>query len=310
MIIVSVMGGLGNQMQQYALYTKLKTLGKDVKLDVSWFEDKKAQESVLAPRSLELKNFVDLPMETCTKEEKLRLVGTGSFLDKVKKKLGKSHLFQESKMYHEEIFSMDEMYLSGYFACNKYYWDIMPDLRKTFVFPESRDPEIRKRNAEIKALMQDPSTFSVSIHLRRGDYLDTANAAILGGICTKEYYDAACKAAEEEAAKEGKTPVFFVFSDDMDFARSCTFGTKNEKVIFCDFNHGADNMLDMELQSFCRGNITANSTFSFWGSRLNPRDNALRIRPFRHRNNQIPEADKMHDYWQGYVLIDRDGSIR
>ncbi|MEE8816817.1 MAG: alpha-1,2-fucosyltransferase [Lachnospiraceae bacterium] len=310
MIVVSVMGGLGNQMQQYALYRKLKDLGKDAKLDTSWFLDEKAQEKVLAPRSLGLSRFVGLPMDVATKKERDALAGTGSFLDKVKKKLGKSRVFTESKMYHGEIFSMDNVYLSGYFACNKYYWDIMGELRKDFVFPESADPAVRKKNEEVRQRMQDPDVFSVSVHLRRGDYLDSANAAILGGICTRQYYDAACRYAEDRAEEEGKTPLFFVFSDDMDYARSCTFGTKGEEVLFCDFNQGDDNMLDMQLQSFCRANITANSTFSFWGSRLNPRDNALRIRPFRHRNNQVPEPSVLHDLWPGYVLIDRDGSIR
>lgn len=44
MIIVEVMGGLGNQMQQYALYRKLESLGKDARLDVSWFLDKRAAD--------------------------------------------------------------------------------------------------------------------------------------------------------------------------------------------------------------------------------------------------------------------------
>ncbi|HCW24394.1 MAG TPA: alpha-1,2-fucosyltransferase, partial [Lachnospiraceae bacterium] len=78
MIVVSVMGGLGNQMQQYALYRKLKDLGKDAKLDTSWFLDEKAQEKVLAPRSLELSRFVGLPMDVATKQERDALAGTGS----------------------------------------------------------------------------------------------------------------------------------------------------------------------------------------------------------------------------------------
>ena len=53
MIIVEVMGGLGNQMQQYALYRKLESLGKDARLDVSWFLDKELQTKVLASRKLE-----------------------------------------------------------------------------------------------------------------------------------------------------------------------------------------------------------------------------------------------------------------
>ena len=61
MIIVEVMGGLGNQMQQYALYRKLESLGKDARLDVSWFLDKERQTKVLASRKLELSWFENLP---------------------------------------------------------------------------------------------------------------------------------------------------------------------------------------------------------------------------------------------------------
>ena len=63
MIIIKVMGGLGNQMQQYALYEKFRVLGRETKLDISWFEDEKQQEKVLAKRSLELRQFEGLQFE-------------------------------------------------------------------------------------------------------------------------------------------------------------------------------------------------------------------------------------------------------
>ncbi len=310
MIIVNVMGGLGNQMQQYALYQKLISLGKDCRLDISWFTNPKAQENVLAPRTLELRAFRDLPMEICSGSDLKRLKGGEGVLDKLARKLGRSHRFEESKMYHPEIFDMDEMYLEGYFACNKYYADILPKLRELFIFPVSKDPKVAKKNTETLRLMRDPDWYSASVHIRRGDYLDSANADILGGICTPAYYESACRAAEEAAEKARKPLRFFVFSDDPDFARGCTFGTKGEPVTICDWNTGEDSMLDMQLQSACDCNITANSTFSFWGARLNGNEDALKIRPFYHRNNQIPDPEQMHDYWQGFVLIDKDGSQR
>ena len=64
MIIIRVMGGLGNQMQQYALYEKFRSLGKEAKLDISWFEDAAQQENVLAKRSLELRQFENLQFES------------------------------------------------------------------------------------------------------------------------------------------------------------------------------------------------------------------------------------------------------
>lgn len=309
MIIIRVMGGLGNQMQQYALYEKLRVLGKEVKLDTSWYYDAAAQANALAPRQLELKYFRNLPMVLAAPEEVRRLRGSSSIFSRVAAKMGHSRVFTESEMYHPEIFRMDERYLVGYFACNKYYADIMDQLRRLFVFPESADRAVRQWNAELIRQMERPEEIAASIHLRRGDYLDSANAGILGGICTPEYYDGACRYLEEAAAREGKPLHFYVFSDDPAFAATCHFGTQGEEVTICDRNTGRDSLLDIQLMSHCRCNITANSTFSFWGARLNRRAEHIRIRPLWHRNNQTPDPVKMHDYWKGYVLIDRDGSV-
>jgi len=77
----------------------------------------------------------------------------------------------------------------------------------------------------------------------------------------------------------------------------------------CDWNKDDESLLDMDLMSHCQWNIAANSTFSFWGGRLNPRADAVRIRPLRHRNNQIPEAAVMKELWEGWTLIDLDGKV-
>lgn len=45
MIIIQVAGGLGNQLQQYALYRKLVRLGKEVRLDISWFDQVQMKET-------------------------------------------------------------------------------------------------------------------------------------------------------------------------------------------------------------------------------------------------------------------------
>lgn len=309
MIIVRVCGGLGNQMQQYALYQKLLTLGKEAKLDVSWFSDKEAMAHVLAPRALELTRFVDLPMQVADEKEIRKVRGSAGALGSLQRKLHISKVFSESQMYHPEIFSMESGYLEGYFACNKYYADILPKLRALFRFPEIPDPALREQNEVLLARMKSGQEFPVALHIRRGDYLDRENAAILTGICTRAYYESACAYMEEQAG-DALPLHFYVFSDDPDFAKSCRFGTKGEENTVVDINHGENAMQDIRLMAACRGIITANSTFSFWGARLNPDPDAVKVRPFRHRNNQIPDPVRMHDYWQGYALIDRDGKLR
>ena len=69
MLIIKIAGGLGNQMQQYAVYTKLRGMGKDVKLDLSWF-DPEVQKNMLAPREFELSTFSGVDYELCTAAER------------------------------------------------------------------------------------------------------------------------------------------------------------------------------------------------------------------------------------------------
>ena len=75
MIIIKVMGGLGNQLQQYALYKKLESMGKEVRLDVSWFRDQQMQADVLAKRALELDYFDKLSYREATTEEIRSVLG-------------------------------------------------------------------------------------------------------------------------------------------------------------------------------------------------------------------------------------------
>ena len=121
MIIIQMAGGLGNQMQQYALYRKLVSLGKEAKLDISWFEQADRQERVYAKRELELNYFENLKYQVCTEDEKKALAGNGSLAGKLKGKLfpETKKVFQESGMYHPEIFDFDDKYVCGYFCMRK-----------------------------------------------------------------------------------------------------------------------------------------------------------------------------------------------
>lgn len=69
MVIVKAMGGLGNQLQQYALYRKLEHLGRDVRLDTSWFYNKALQANVPAARALELEYLEKLPYRVATEAQ-------------------------------------------------------------------------------------------------------------------------------------------------------------------------------------------------------------------------------------------------
>ena len=189
MLIVRAMGGLGNQLQQYALYRKLEHIGKDVRLDTSWFRNEAYHATMAAERDLELDYLNPLPYKEASEEEIRSVLGRlweepESIFGKMKRKLHPASVtsFEESDMYHEQIFAMDRKYLVGYWACEKYYADIMDILRKEIRFPDSSDSKVKERNDEVSRQMD--RTCSVSVHIRRGDYLDDINQALFGGICT------------------------------------------------------------------------------------------------------------------------------
>lgn len=303
MIIIQVAGGLGNQLQQYALYQKYLKLGIEARLDVSWFLEHSLQRQKLSnqgdavtQRTLELDYFDGLSYEVCTPKEREAMLGGRGLPGKIRRKLfpWTVHHFSESRPYHPEIFGFDHMYLSGYFACEKYYVDILRELRENIQFPESRNPLNRQIADEMK------SCSSVSVHIRRGDYLNPENQKLFGNICTESYYQAAMQLLRRKVP-DAK---FYLFSDDVEYLKEKFTG---EEYTIVDVNRGADSLYDMWLMSHCKHNICANSTFSFWGARLNGNKDKIMVRPTIHKNTQTFQKEEMEELWQGWYFVSPEG---
>lgn len=299
MIIIQLAGGLGNQLQQYALYRKFLSLGAEAKLDLSWFEQ---INKTATRRQCELDFFENLPYQSCTEQEKTALIGSQGLTGKIRKKLlSKSvHWYKESQMYDPELLNYRNMYLSGYFACEKYYADILPEIRKLVRFPEIADEQKKEANREMLQKIKECN--AVSVHIRRGDYLQPENAAMFGNICTEEYYESALNYMREHV----EHPHFFLFSDDVDYVREHYQG---EEYTIVDINHGEDSFYDMQLMSRCMGNICANSTFSFWGARLNGWTCKIMIRPTKQKNSQTFDEQQMKEWWKDWIFIDPEGKM-
>jgi len=111
---------------------------------------------------------------------------------------------------------------------------------------------------------------SVSIHIRRGDYITNKTGPKFIGL---DYYIKAIRTIENKV----KNPTYFIFSDDIVWGKQY-LKLKNISY-FVDNNHGKDSYKDMQLMSLCKHNIVANSTFSWWGSWLNTNKNKVIIKP-------------------------------
>lgn len=300
MIIIQVAGGLGNQLQQYALYRKFASLGKEARLDLSWYESQSTRENTaITGRRLELADLEGISYTACTAQEKRALVGGTGIGGKLRRRLAPFTVrrFTESAIYHPDIFGLENCYLEGYFACEKYYADILGTLRMEICFPKSGNPENERLAQEMR---QCPS---VSVHIRRGDYKNPENAAMFGNICTEAYYEGAVAFLE----KQVRNAHFYLFSDDIAYVREHFTG---EKYTVVDINHGADSFYDMWLMSQCRHNICANSTFSFWGARLNPHTDKVMVRPTIHKNSQTFVKEEMEALWKGWSFVDPKGNLQ
>ncbi len=119
----------------------------------------------------------------------------------------------------------------------------------------------------------DATENSVSVHIRRGDYLIQTNDMYqFGGVVNMAYF----KRAADYIADKVDAPVFFIFSDDMDWCRKNFHG---EQYRFVDSNRGMDSWRDMYMMSLCKHHINSNSTFSWWGAWLSDCENSITICP-------------------------------
>lgn len=297
MILIHVMGGLGNQLYQYALYEKMKKMGKEVKLDTYAYEEAVGGEGEW--RKLELNRFPSISYEKATVKDREHLLDNKmTFVARVKRKLfgRRDRTVSETRDYMPEIFTMDDVYLYGFWNCEKYYEDEIQLLQKKIQFPQSDNPK------NLACMEQMKSENAVSIHIRRSDYLTVADGKRYMGICTDEYYKGAMAYIRERV----ENPVFYIFSDDVSYCRE---HYREENVHIVDWNAGDDSLFDMQLMSCCKHNICANSTFSIWGARLNANPDKIMIRPLHHDNYETTSAEEIQALWKQWILVDPQGNV-
>lgn len=160
-------------------------------------------------------------------------------------------------------------YLDGYWQSEKYFADATAVLRDDFAF--------RQPMSEVNAAWAEriARCMAISLHVRRGDYVSDPKTRGILGPCSLDYYrSAVCYVAERVA-----TPKFFVFSDDIAWARDHL--DIDFPCHYIDHNRGAESYNDMRLMSLCRHHILANSSFSWWGAWLNPSAGKIVVAPKR-----------------------------
>lgn len=277
MIIVKLIGGLGNQMFQYAAGRAASLRAKTtLKLDISGFE---FQNRLDTPRSYELDIF-KLKADFATNEEINKLKqNRGSFIErvmrnrvpKVSQYILKSRTYYYENVYHQFedriLHLQGDAYLEGWWQSDKYFRDVKDIIQKDFEFSQKPDTQNRK------ILKRIQESNSVSIHIRRGDYIKIKNYNSYYIHLGLDYYTEAIGLIAKKMTK----PSLYIFTDDPEWARG------NVKlpypVTVVSHNLGKNNHEDLRLMSACQCNIIANSAFSWWAAYLNRNPRKIVVAP-------------------------------
>lgn len=289
MIISHVIGGLGNQMFQYAVGRAL-SLKKRVPLRL----DVRAFEGYALHSGYELDRVFNISAQFASDADCRRVMGWRAppIVRRAlqQKKLsflrGSNFAVEPDFSYWPAIASVpDDCYLQGYWQSENYFQHYAPTIRADFSFRIPANPS----NLELANIISECN--AVSLHVRRGDYASDPATLATHGLCTLDYYRQAIQYVSERVAE----PVFFVFSDDAAWAQ------KNISIEFpCHFvtqNRGSESYNDMRLMTLCRHHIIANSSFSWWGAWLNAKPEKIVVAPKKWFVNNNSVSDLFPSDW-------------
>jgi hypothetical protein len=261
-IITKIFGGLGNQMFQYACgKTVAQRLKAQLCLDLSWF--------YYGNRRFMLDVFPNIRYSVYHENQFV--------FKKILQRLGFKILYIKESNYSywpgiNDIKS--SVILSGYWQNEKYFSEILTIIRQDFMFPEFDCPEAKNIAKKI-----EDAPCSISVHVRRGDYVEDPNTNHTHGICSLDYYKKAIQIVIDKNEKK-TIPKLYIFSDDPAWVKN-NFNTLGLPAIVVDIQeHKEKSYHDMHLMSLCQHHIIANSSFSWWGSWLSSR-NGIVIAPRR-----------------------------
>ncbi len=262
MIQAYIYGGLGNQLFQYATAKSLSILNKsNLYLCLDWFYQD-FDSTTTTRREFDLGNF------------KISYGNTRDLIPRIYSKIYKPLFYKEKSPFDfdSDLTSLRKpnLWIDGYWS-NFRYFDNIRDI----LIDEIQPVSINKANESL--LEEIRQVNSVSLHVRRGDYVSNDLFITLDG----SYYDKAI----EYIKKRTENPVFFIFSDDIEYCKKEFQGCEFHIV---DLNKGKDSYLDLFLMSQCSHNIIANSTFSWWGAYLNNNNDKNVIAPkLRYKEDHV-----------------------
>lgn len=286
MVIISIKGGLGNQLFQYAAgYALSKRLGQDFAIDNTFFPHQTLRGYKLGSLCIDAEVFY--------KEETIDLhIMKNRYVQALRRKLHRTighcsnnttYLLETKSTIISEFFQdfSGNVYVDGYFQSERYFKEYRVDILRQFI------PAYKPEQEYMDVLEQIQSCNAVAVHVRRGDFLKAQNDRnpnhyLLG----EQYYRNSLNYMQQQLDK----PVFFWFSDDIDWVKQ-NFGEK-ENFYFVSLKTKHGDIDEMMLMKNCHHIIAANSTFSWWASWMNEHEDAIHVCPAKRYGNlhMIPDG--------------------
>lgn len=294
MVVVKLIGGLGNQMFQYATGLALaKKHNTELFLDT---EALRSPAGTHSPRIFELDHFaIKASIAGATQLNTFDLKSSG-WLNRIKllfPNLFSKLIFNENKPNFQKVFLKlpPDTYLNGYWQDARYFDHIRKDLMADFELKE-------ENNSYLQLKKQILENTSVSIHVRRGDYVSFPAAAEFHGNLSLDYYKKAMQAIESTL----KHCRYFMFSDDPSWCEE-HFGFLKDLTIVSK-NAGLTAQEELKLMSHCTHHIMANSSFSWWAAWLNQHDTKIVIAPAKWYSKTPTEKLGLKE--PNWILIDNE----
>ncbi len=269
-IKLKLTGGLGNQMFQFAAgFSIAKRKNVDLNLDLSWYNRRNIHNG------FELEHVFNI-------FKRVNFINNPFSLKQFLSKIDFTYKVYDEPHFHytSEITSIpNHCFLRGYWQSENYFNEYTEEIKKIFRFDKILDEE---NTIIANDILENKS---VSLHIRRGDFLLKKNHNHCVDL-TKYYSEAI-----DQISKNFNKPKFFIFTDDPEWVTKNFSIISNFKVV--NANKNINSFIDMYLMSLCKGNIIANSSFSWWGAWLNNNKDKIIFAPKKWFNDKSIKTNSL-----------------
>lgn len=290
MVYVKVIGGLGNQLFQYATGRSIAIReNAPLKLDLSWFNDQQSRMFYLDQYNIvaDYVNTVEQVLLKALSKNGFRREPASLALQLFNFETDRYQAIKDHFVFDKRLSeTKGSIYLIGYWQSERYFKSHKKMIKQELTL----NTHVSTMSAELARKIR--SGDAVSVHVRRGDYVNNKANRDYYGECTIDYYLSALRIITETIAN----PNLFIFSDDPEWAKqNLRF---NYNVSYVEHNGEELAYEDLWLMSICDHHVIANSSFSWWGAWLGENPRKLVIAPrvwYRDKNRDT--SSLLPDSW-------------